>query len=169
MSIQSQIERITQNVADTYSALEAAGATMPAAQSSDNLAATAASVSKATIPATTALLKGDGAGGVREAEQGTDYAVATQVTATLYSDAWDPDVTAGHAQTVTVDALLSGAELVIVDVDLPVDDTDSRDLILAAWLAGPGANGVEQSAGFLTFHSDTVPDVNIPIVVGVIG
>lgn len=44
MSVQDQIDRLTQNVADTYSVLEAAGAAMPAAQTSDNLAATAASI-----------------------------------------------------------------------------------------------------------------------------
>lgn len=44
MNAQSEIDRITQNVADTYSALEEKGATMPAEQNSDNLAATARSV-----------------------------------------------------------------------------------------------------------------------------
>lgn len=44
MSIQSEMERITQNISNTYSALEEQGATMPAEQNSDNLAATARSV-----------------------------------------------------------------------------------------------------------------------------
>ena len=44
MNAQSEIDRITQNVADTYSALEEKGATMPEEQNSDNLAATARSV-----------------------------------------------------------------------------------------------------------------------------
>lgn len=44
MSIQSEINRIAQNIADTYSVLEAAGATMPTVRNSDNLAATAASI-----------------------------------------------------------------------------------------------------------------------------
>lgn len=44
MSVQSEIDRIQQNVADTYAELEAKGAAMPAAQNSDSLAATAASV-----------------------------------------------------------------------------------------------------------------------------
>lgn len=44
MSIQTQIDRIEQNVADTYSALEEKGATMPAEQNSDNLPATARTV-----------------------------------------------------------------------------------------------------------------------------
>lgn len=45
MSVQSQIDRIEQNVANTYAVLEGYGATMPAARNSDNLAATAATVS----------------------------------------------------------------------------------------------------------------------------
>lgn len=43
MSVQSQIDRIGQNVANTYSVLSALGSDMPAAQTSDNLAATAGS------------------------------------------------------------------------------------------------------------------------------
>lgn len=41
MSVQSQIDRIEQNVANTYAALAALGADMPAEQNSDNLAQTA--------------------------------------------------------------------------------------------------------------------------------
>lgn len=45
MSVQSQIDRINENVASTYSVLEEAGATMPQARNSDNLSSTAASIS----------------------------------------------------------------------------------------------------------------------------
>ena len=41
MSVQSQIDRIGQNVADTYAVLDALGADMPSEQNSDNLARTA--------------------------------------------------------------------------------------------------------------------------------
>lgn len=44
MSIQSEIDRIEQNIADTYSVLEEAGAPMPASMDSDNLAGTAANI-----------------------------------------------------------------------------------------------------------------------------
>lgn len=44
MSVQTQIDRITQNISDTYSALSDMGATMPSEQNSDNLAATARTV-----------------------------------------------------------------------------------------------------------------------------
>lgn len=43
MSVQSQIDRINQNVSNTYAVLAGAGADMPTEQNSDNLSATAAS------------------------------------------------------------------------------------------------------------------------------
>ena len=45
MSVQSQIDRIEQNVDSTYDVLEQAGATMPQTRNSNNLAETAASIS----------------------------------------------------------------------------------------------------------------------------
>lgn len=44
MSIQSEIDRINQNVSDTYSTLSDLGADMPSTQSTDNLAETVAGV-----------------------------------------------------------------------------------------------------------------------------
>lgn len=44
MSVQSQIDRISGNVADTYSVLNEAGATMPQTRNTNNLAETAASI-----------------------------------------------------------------------------------------------------------------------------
>ena len=46
---QDQIDRINENIADTYAVLETMGATMPAARNSDNLAATAASAADALM------------------------------------------------------------------------------------------------------------------------
>lgn len=44
MSIQSEISRISGNVADAYSALSEKGATLPAKQNTDNLASTIESI-----------------------------------------------------------------------------------------------------------------------------
>lgn len=44
MSIQSEIERISENIANTYSVLSEAGASMPQSRTSDNLAETAANI-----------------------------------------------------------------------------------------------------------------------------
>jgi hypothetical protein len=59
MNPQEQIDRIKANVAETYSVLEAAGATMPGARNSDNLPATAAS-----LPAPAAYITESGMLGV---------------------------------------------------------------------------------------------------------
>ena len=45
MSIQSEINRLKNNVAATYAAMEEQGATMPAQKNSDNMAATARTIS----------------------------------------------------------------------------------------------------------------------------
>lgn len=47
MTAQEQIDRVNNNIADTYAVLESKGATMPSARNSDNLAQTAASVAPA--------------------------------------------------------------------------------------------------------------------------
>lgn len=49
MSIQSELDRISGNIADTYAVLNDLGATMPSAQNSDNLAATAASIAVGAV------------------------------------------------------------------------------------------------------------------------
>lgn len=54
MSVKTQIERIEQNVANTYAVLRALGADMPTAQNSDNLAQTAGSA-KAVLYSAQAL------------------------------------------------------------------------------------------------------------------
>ncbi len=46
MSVQTQIDRINRNIANTYAVLAELGADMPAQQDSDNLAGTAGSVKK---------------------------------------------------------------------------------------------------------------------------
>lgn len=170
MSTQTEIERIKGNIAATYSALEGKGATMPATQNSANLAATVQSVEVgAPVPNTTAILKGNGAGGIVAATKGTDYSLAASYTATLTVSGWAQDSTTGlYAQSVSVTGLTASTPVVVVDVVLPTNDTDSRDLILAAWMAGAGANGTVQGAGTLTFYADAVPEVNIPISVGVV-
>ena len=51
MSVQSQIDRIESNIAAAYTAAAAKGATMPATQNSDNLAATISSIVSAPAAA----------------------------------------------------------------------------------------------------------------------
>ena len=49
MSIQSEIDRITQNVSDSYDAVEAKGGTMPLVQNSSNLASAIGSIPSAGV------------------------------------------------------------------------------------------------------------------------
>lgn len=50
MGIRRQINRITQNIENTYAVLETLGADMPDEQNSDNLAETASSITATALP-----------------------------------------------------------------------------------------------------------------------
>lgn len=87
-------------------------------------------------------------------------------TATLLVNNWSVGDDGRYYQTISVDGVTVDTELVIVDCDLTTDDADARIEILAAW-AFPAANEVDQGNGKLTFYSNGVPTVSIPIFVGV--
>lgn len=72
MSVQSQIDRIESNIAAAYTAAAAKGATMPAAQNSDNLATAISSISSASDAA--------------------DYIVAQGKTTNWYYRKWNSGV-----------------------------------------------------------------------------
>lgn len=74
MTIQSELERIGNNISSAYSALGENGATLPETQNSDNLAATVQTLPEKQDKITASgLLKGDGAGNISAAVAGTDY------------------------------------------------------------------------------------------------
>lgn len=74
MTIQSELERIGNNISSAYSALGENGATLPETQNSDNLAATVQTLPEKQDKITASgLLKGDGSGNVSAAVAGTDY------------------------------------------------------------------------------------------------
>lgn len=86
---------------------------------------------------------------------------------TLNSSGWkENEEVGGYYQTVQVKGLDPSTPVVVVDVDLPINTT-SRDAILNAWIIGPGKNKASQGYGNLTFYSDSIPEVNIPINVGI--
>lgn len=86
---------------------------------------------------------------------------------TLNSSGWQKnEEVGGYYQTVQVEGLDPSTPVVVVDVDLPINTT-SRDVILNAWIIGPGKNKASQGYGNLTFYSDSIPEVNIPINVGI--
>lgn len=74
MTIQSELERIGNNISSAYSALGENGATLPETQNSDNLATTVQTLPEKQDKITASgLLKGDGSGNVSAAVAGTDY------------------------------------------------------------------------------------------------
>lgn len=74
MTIQSELERIGNNISSAYSALGENGATLPETQNSDNLAATVQTLPEKQDKITASgLLKGDGSGNVSAAQAGVDY------------------------------------------------------------------------------------------------
>lgn len=74
MTIQSELERIGNNISSAYSALGENGATLPETQNSDNLATTVQTLPEKQDKITASgLLKGDGAGNISAAVAGTDY------------------------------------------------------------------------------------------------
>lgn len=74
MTIQSELERIGNNISSAYSALGENGATLPETQNSDNLAATVQTLPEKQDKITASgLLKSDGDGNVSAAVAGVDY------------------------------------------------------------------------------------------------
>ena len=74
MTIQSELERIGNNISSAYSALGENGATLPETQNSDNLAATVQTLPEKQDKITVSgILKGTGAGNVSAAVAGVDY------------------------------------------------------------------------------------------------
>ena len=114
------------------------------------------------------LLKGNGEA-VQKAAAGTDYAEpAKSYSKTLSSSGWTQDSTTGmYKQNVSIYGVTANTPCIVVDVELPTNDADGRNAILAAWNAGPAVNEAVQGAGIVTFYSDAAPTVNIPIRLGV--
>ena len=75
--IKNQIDRITANIASTYAAAGAKGATMPETQNSDNLAATVLSIKSAGEVDTSGFVQksGDTMTGALIAQNNTNYTV----------------------------------------------------------------------------------------------
>ena len=94
--------------------------------------------------------------------------VIHSASATLRVDRWTlPARATRYQQVINVSEVKQDSEIVIVDCDLSVDDDDARIEILAAW-EGPSANNVLQGNGTLTFFCYEVPEVSIPIKIGII-
>lgn len=93
------------------------------------------------------------------------FIAATVIT--LTAAAWTQS---GGVYTQTVDCPIVWpyAPIVIVEPDLTTEDQSADDAVLAAWQSGPGAKGMKQGDGEITFYSASQPTMNIPVRVGVI-
>ena len=115
MTIQSELERIGNNISSAYSALGENGATLPETQNSDNLAATVQTLPEKQDKITASgLLKGDGAGNISAAVAGTDYQTPLtagtdyQTPLTAGTDYATPTQLAGKQDEITASGLLKG-------------------------------------------------------------
>ena len=116
----------------------------------------AVTVSVPTIPSTTSLIKGNGAGGVSAAAKGTDYAApSVGVTATLTAAGWDANA---KTQTVSVAGVTATANCII---------TAAPDSYMA--YAEAGVRCTAQGAGTLTFACETVPTADVAANVLILG
>lgn len=73
-----------------------------------------------------------------------------------------------YTQTVDCPIVWPYAPIVIVEPDLTTEDQRADDAVLTAWQSGPGAKGMKQGDGEITFYSASQPTMNIPVRVGVI-
>lgn len=73
-----------------------------------------------------------------------------------------------YTQTVDCPIVWPYAPIVIVEPDLTTEDQSADDAVLAAWQSGPGAKGMKQGDGEITFYAASQPTMNIPVRVGVI-
>ena len=127
----------------------------------------AAAPQTVTIPETTALLKGDGTGGVAAAGSSDYLAGAQTYTATLLSTGW---AAAGsyQKQTVTVTGLKASYPVSpVVDAQLSGTDADGDAEVLTAFVAVNILQTAENQ--LIAYCIGDAPDTNIPLTINTWG
>ena len=97
---------------------------------------------------------------------------ATSHTVTLLSTGWTDNGDGRYVQSVAVPGVTESTPIVMVDVALYSNNADENALIVEAVYQTDGSimqQPVVQGVGTLTFYTVTVPSVDIPLYVGVIG
>lgn len=92
--------------------------------------------------------------------------ITSVVSTTLGVNGWSMGADGRYTQTVAVAPVTPNSKIVIVDCNLDTDDADAREEILIAW-GGPSTNEAKQGNGTMTFYTNDLPSVSIPIFVGV--
>ena len=100
------------------------------------------------------------------AEQLPEITSAMSTKATLVVNGWTIGEDDRYYQTIAVEGVTTDTKIVLVDVDLSTDDSDVKVARLEAW-GTVSANEVDQGNGTLKFYAWEVPNVNIPVNVGV--
>ena len=120
------------------------------------------------IPKTTALLKGDGVGGVSEAVKGTDYAEpSVAFTVTLTTSGWAQSGSY-KKQTVTVAGLKASYPVSpVVDAQLSGTDADGDAAILTAFTAVNILQTAENQ--LIAYCIEAAPTTNIPLIINTWG
>lgn len=123
-----------------------------------------------TIPETTALLKGDGVGGVAAAGSSDYLAGAQTYTATLTTSGW---VRSGsyQKQTVTVTGLKASYPVSpVVDAQLSGTDADGDAAILTAFAAVSILQTAENKLiAYIIGGTRDLPATNIPLIINTWG
>lgn len=97
---------------------------------------------------------------------------ATSQTVTLLASGWTDNGDGRYVQTVAVEGVTESTPIVMVDVALYSNNANENALIVEAVYQTDGSimqQPVVQGAGVLTFYTVDVPNVDIPLYVGVIG
>jgi hypothetical protein len=97
---------------------------------------------------------------------------ATSQTVTLLASAWTNNGDGRYVQSVAVVGVTESTPIVMVDVALYSDDETERETIIEAAYRVDGSimmQPVVQGMGTLTFYCTSIPIINIPLHVGVIG
>ena len=152
MSIQSEIDRIQDNVQNTIAAIQAAGVAVPAGASSNDMP----SLVQALANTKQDKLTGTKGQFVGFDESGNAVAVDAQKplarTVTLSASGW-----ADNAQTVTVQGVVADETAQLIQ---PMPAVASQEAYYAAGILCTG-----QAANSLTFTCQTVPTENLTVYV----
>ena len=166
MSIQSEIDRITNNVQDTIDVIEQTGVSIPAGANSDNLP----SLAQALANEKQDKLTGTQGQVVGFDEDGNAVPQAasppSSTTITLTAAGWTGSA-APFSQQVSCSIVAADTAVVVVDVDTPGTDADADAKTINAWALCTQQNPT-QGAGTLTFYCTEKPTINIPVKVGVV-
>lgn len=97
---------------------------------------------------------------------------SSSVTVTLSITGWIDNGDGRYKQSVSVEGMTADIPVVIVDVALYSNNTEENAVIVKAVYEKDGSimkQPVVQGDGTLTFYSASIPTVDIPLYVGVIG